>query len=362
MIQAQQSLDDQFWTSVRSGDLTATLELLGKRPGMVSLRTGPDSSTALHYAALSNRLDVAACLLDHQAPAGAQDADGSTAVALAARAGHRAMVELLLRHGAVGSESRLGDDGRGDTRGSSRGSSRGAGRGSGGGGGGGGGGSAGEGGGIRVEAAAVADKRGYTAFLWGCQMGRAGVVADLIALTGGACLGETTAGTAETGLHVAVSYDHEEVVALLLDAGGGAAAKDMLLAANAGGRSPLCLAAKHKRLPIFKRLAKADRALLGGAAGRRFGPACLFLAAEHGAPKILLLLVRAYKLDVDMVDPLTGDPLIKCAALAGHAAVVRALLSRGASPVLPDRQGLEPAHFAAMRGHGECLGALESAK
>ena len=80
---------------------------------------------------------------------------------------------------------------------------------------------------------------------------------------------------------------------------------------------------------------------------------------HQGASKVIVQLLKRIKtLDVDACDG-RGDPLLKIAAMGGHAEVVTTLMEHGASPSQADRQGLTPIHFAAAMGHGDCVRLFE---
>ena len=71
------------------------LEQLLKADPMVAMATNADGRSALHLAALFDHADVAALLLKRGAPKSIRDKDGQTPLDLALRAGHQAVAGLL---------------------------------------------------------------------------------------------------------------------------------------------------------------------------------------------------------------------------------------------------------------------------
>ena len=62
---------------------------------------GETASTALILAAGTGHMGVAALLIAKGADVNARDASGATALTVASRAGHQALVELLRQHGGL---------------------------------------------------------------------------------------------------------------------------------------------------------------------------------------------------------------------------------------------------------------------
>src|SRR5438552_16189583 len=88
-------LHDAVW----SGDAGMVALLLSFNAD-VNARHAEAGSTPLHYAIIANRVKIAEMLIDKAADVHARYRGGSTALHLAANRGSRAMLELLLAHGA----------------------------------------------------------------------------------------------------------------------------------------------------------------------------------------------------------------------------------------------------------------------
>ena len=131
-----------------------------------------------------------------------------------------------------------------------------------------------------------------------------------------------------TPLHHAARSTDPAVAAQLLDAGAE------LAALNAEGQSPLAMA-------LLSGNARMARFLLErGARPEQPGAVPALLAAAAGEdddPAVVQLLLR-HKARVDACDARGRSALLEAIA-TGHAAIARALLDAGASPVLVDAEG-----------------------
>ena len=85
--------------AAQSGDL-ATLKRLVKDSRLADFFDRETDTAPLHLAALNRHLAAVQFLIDKGARVNAADADGKTALILAATKGDREMVELLLKRGA----------------------------------------------------------------------------------------------------------------------------------------------------------------------------------------------------------------------------------------------------------------------
>ena len=92
----QQTIHDQLARAVADHDLARTKAALtrGANPNTV-LFDHPAAGTVLHAAALDNRIELVRCLLDHGAEPVRHNSQFETPRALAERAGHAAIAELL---------------------------------------------------------------------------------------------------------------------------------------------------------------------------------------------------------------------------------------------------------------------------
>jgi hypothetical protein len=95
---APQHLDDQLARAVAEGDLARTRALLerGANPN-ATLHEHRAAGTVLHAAALDANLALVTCLLDHGAEPLRHNSDFETPRALAEKAGHTAVADLLRR-------------------------------------------------------------------------------------------------------------------------------------------------------------------------------------------------------------------------------------------------------------------------
>ncbi|KAJ4789805.1 Tetratricopeptide repeat protein 28 [Rhynchospora pubera] len=79
------------------------------------------------------------------------------------------------------------------------------------------------------------------------------------------------------------------------------------------------------------------------------GDSVFHVAAAHGRTAICQYLLDDLGFPVDFVSQ-RGDTPLLCAAMGGHPATTRYLISRGANPIVSDKAGLTPLHCAAMNG------------
>ncbi len=90
-------------------------------------------------------------------------------------------------------------------------------------------------------------------------------------------------------------------------------------------------------------------------------PTYLHLAAAYAQAPALELLLERTRLDVNGKNLLGATPL-HLAARQGHTAIVQMLLAAGADPNAADERGNKPADMARRRGHGALVQRLEAAE
>ena len=246
-------------------------------------------STALFAAADKGCLTMARQLLDGGASLEARDRFGAMPLAHAARAGHRPLVELFLAKGAA------------------------------------------------LDARNLA---GATALYAATENDRTPIVALLLAKGADPNL----PGRSDLSPLTAAAYNgNDRIVAGLLAHGAKADAPD------ATGKTPIIYAAARGFTPVVRRLLAA-----GVDAKRAYGndlTALMWAAGyEDGFGERDALDTVALLLDsgapIDATDN-RGRTALMIAAERGHAAVVGALLARGADPAMRDKAGLRAADLAA---------------
>ncbi|MBK3619733.1 ankyrin repeat domain-containing protein, partial [Streptomyces sp. MBT98] len=121
-------------------------------------------------------------------------------------------------------------------------------------------------------------------------------------------------------------------------------------------RTPLLLAAMlHVLLPAGPDLTLCNR----------FGGVSLIPASERGHVAYVREVLRVTDIDVDHVNRLGWTALLEAVILGegglAHRQVVELLLAAGASPDLPDGDGVTPLAHAERRGFAELAAQLRAA-
>ncbi|MFD8571212.1 ankyrin repeat domain-containing protein [Streptomyces sp. NPDC059639] len=161
-------------------------------------------------------------------------------------------------------------------------------------------------------------------------------------------------------------------------------------------RTPLLLAALHDHVPAAEALVAAgadpnaqdDRSdsawLVTGVTGsvammrallpagpdlkvtNRFGGISLIPASERGHVDYVRALLRETDIDVDHVNRLGWTALLEAVILGdggrAHQEIVELLITAGATPGLPDGDGVTPLEHAERRGFTEIAGLLRAVR
>jgi ankyrin repeat protein len=259
-----------------------------------------EGKTALHWAALANRKDVAVVLMEQGAQATSKDADGMTALMDACSAGHLGVVQVLVQQMGVQGLEERDDKGR-----------------------------------TAFYCALIAGEEEIMAFLleqgaqtnirdqddttplsFACVTGLMGGLRVLAHHLGVQGLDERDE-KGWTVLHVAAVTGREEVVAFLLKQGVQANGRDN------NGVTPLMLASYEGRV---------------------------------GVARVLLRYVGVQGLNGRDE---RGETALNHAACEGHEEVMRLLLLSGADPHSTDNEGSTPRTLAEDKGHADCVAVLE---
>lgn len=160
-------------------------------------------------------------------------------------------------------------------------------------------------------------------------------------------------GEGRTPLLLAVHGDHVEVARLLVEAGADPDAQDRReespwLATGVTGS----VAMLHTLLPAGPDLKLRNR----------FGGIALIPASERGHVGYVRELLRVTDIDVDHVNRLGWTALLEAVILGDggrtHQEIVELLLAAGATPGLPDGDGVTALEHAERRGFGEIAALL----
>ncbi len=160
-----------------------------------------------------------------------------------------------------------------------------------------------------------------------------------------------------TPLLLAVHGDHVEVARLLVAAGADPDAQDRReespwLATGVTGSVPML----HALLPAGPDLKLRNR----------FGGIALIPASERGHVAYVRELLRVTDIDVDHVNRLGWTALLEAVILGdggrAHRQIVELLLAAGATPGLPDGDGVTALEHAERRGFAEIVALLRDTR
>lgn len=286
-------IDESLFEAAKQGDTTKVKALIEQGAG-VNAKDAKDRRSPLHWAAVNGHKAVVEILLRHGAHINAFDVWG-TPLHLAAGKGHLAIVEVLIKHGADINTQNTNPSG--------------------------------------------------TPLYYAAYKGRTAVVDMLLKCGADPNIAENTGGL--TPLHIASLRGHSAVVEQLLAGGARVNAVDH------NGDTPLVDAAFSGDRVIIEQL------LAGGAAVNsvdRNHTTPLYDAASMGHVEVVKQLIEAgAKVDTDGYTQLS--PLL--AAVSGrHIEVVELLLASKARVNESDEFGVTPLHQAAFQGQAAVVEKL----
>jgi ankyrin repeat protein len=161
-------------------------------------------------------------------------------------------------------------------------------------------------------------------------------------------------GQGRTALLAATYGNHPAVARRLIDAGSDVNAQDALR------NSAFLLAGARGHLEILRMTLAAGADLKSR---NRYGGTALIPACHYGHVETVRELLRT-PIDVDHVNDLGWTALLEAVILGdggpAHVTIVRMLLARGASPSLPDRDGVTPLGHAVRLRQGDVERALRA--
>ena len=316
-------------SAAESGDLGTVQRMLqaGADVNTTGDHTMPYGETPLHLAAEAGHREVVALLLEKGARIDQENFNGETPLAVAAWRGHLDVVALLLAKGAEVNQ-RIGNNGETALHMAALGGHRDVAA-------------------LLLEEGTAIDQAtssGTTPLLVAASEGRRELVALLLAK--GAAINRANS-SGQTPLAAAAWNGHREVVALLLEKG---AAVNRL---TPSGTTPLYDAASGGHREIVRLLlehgAEVDQAASGGD-----GDATpLSIAAQEGSQAVVaLLLEQGAAVNQTTQD---GKTPLHTAASRRHRDVVSLLMRNGASVLQADAYGQTPLHSAAIGGDREIV-------
>lgn len=156
-----------------------------------------------------------------------------------------------------------------------------------------------------------------------------------------------------TALLIATRANAIKAARLLIDAGGDVNAKDTI------HDTPYLYAGAEGRLEIL-RLTLAAGANLKDT--NRYGGTALIPACHHGHPETVRELLQT-EIEIDHVNRLGWTALLETVLLSDggpvHQDILQRLLTAGASPNIPDNDGVTALEHARQRGYVEMVRLLE---
>ncbi|XP_056228881.1 ankyrin-2 isoform X9 [Seriola aureovittata] len=282
---------------------------------------------ALHLAAKEGHKDLVEELLERGAPVDSSTKKGNTALHIASLAGQREVVRLLVKRGAdVNSQSQNGFTPLYMAAQESH---------------------------LEVVRyllenegnQSIATEDGFTPLAIALQQGHNSVVSLLLEH-------DTKGKVRLPALHIAARKDDTKSAALLLqnDHNADVQSKMMVNRTTESGFTPLHIAAHYGNVNVSTLLLNRGAAVDFTA---RNGITPLHVASKRGNTNMVaLLLDRGGQIDAKTRDGLTP---LHCAARSGHDPAVELLLERGAPILARTKNGLSPLHMSAQGDHIECV-------
>uniref|UniRef100_A0A671XCM0 Ankyrin 2a, neuronal n=1 Tax=Sparus aurata TaxID=8175 RepID=A0A671XCM0_SPAAU len=285
---------------------------------------------ALHLAAKEGHKDLVEELLERGAPVDSSTKKGNTALHIASLAGQKEVVRLLVKRGAnINSQSQNGFTPLYMAAQESH---------------------------LEVVRyllenegnQSIATEDGFTPLAIALQQGHNSVVSLLLEH-------DTKGKVRLPALHIAARKDDTKSAALLLqnDHNADVQSKMMVNRTTESGFTPLHIAAHYGNVNVSTLLLNRGAAVDFTA---RNGITPLHVASKRGNTNMVaLLLDRGAQIDAKTRDGLTP---LHCAARSGHDPAVEILLEKGAPLLARTKNGLSPLHMSAQGDHIECVKLL----